>query len=148
MGERPSGFGRRVNAEHLSRKFLLSIAQQKPKRHLQCPKLQSFFTVKIQHRVYSLEPRRLEGAAITVMHICSQVRPSMRERILARMIRRPQQSCSLSLGLGFFAPKCCTLTTPRRIQFGVSLSWSLRELSPRVLVVEEIRRDSVTKTNR
>ena len=27
----PGRFGRRVKAEHLSRKFLLSIAQQKPK---------------------------------------------------------------------------------------------------------------------
>ena len=44
--ECPSGFGRRVNAEHLSYKFSLSTAQEKPKG-LNCSRL----TIKIQHRV-------------------------------------------------------------------------------------------------
>lgn len=38
----PGRFGRRVKAEHLSHKFLLSIAQQKPKGIYNGLKLQSF----------------------------------------------------------------------------------------------------------
>lgn len=40
----------------------------------------------------------------------------MGERALTWIRHRPQQSCNLSLAPGFFAPRCCMLTTADRTQ--------------------------------
>ena len=141
--ECPSGFGRRVHAEHLSYKFSLSTAQEKPKG-LNCSRL----TIKIQHRVCTV------GAMQTwkdCYYLDEQFQPGLRpwERELS-----PAWDTNLSRAavsswfLAVLPPSAAHWPHQTGSKSGVSLSWSPGEMSACVLVLGEITREAITEINR